>query len=300
MHNKKAVFVSFNKMGYFCLEKILKSGLINISHLFTIKKRLAGKISDYKNFSGLCKKWKIKIKYIKNINDHVEKIKKINPDIIFIIGWSQLINKEIINIPKLGCVGSHPALLPKNRGRAVIAWHFINEDKFGGITLFYINDGCDSGDIIGQKKFAIKKDDNALTYYKKVIKLAIKILDEQLPKMVKGTAKRKKQDHKMATYLTKRVPEDSFLNFEKMKTKEIFNQIRAVAYVYPTAFMFYNKDKIIVYKSKIITKKLEKHPAVPGQIIKIFKNAVWAKTMDGIIELQINYKKPLKVGNHFN
>ncbi|MFH1551788.1 MAG: hypothetical protein ABIC36_02830, partial [bacterium] len=70
MPKKKAIFVSFNKMGYFCLEKILKSGLVDISYLFTIKKELSGNLSDYKDFSLLCQKNKIKIRYIKNINDH--------------------------------------------------------------------------------------------------------------------------------------------------------------------------------------------------------------------------------------
>lgn len=300
MLKKKAVFVSFNKMGYFCLEKILKSGLIDINYLFTVKKELSGNLSDYKDFSILCKKNRIKIRYIKNINDHINEIKKINPDIIFIIGWSQLIKKDIIDIPSLGCVGFHPALLPKNRGRAVIAWHFINEEKYGGVTFFYINEGCDSGDIICQKKFILKKEDNAGTYYQKALKVAVQLLDKYLPKIIKGTVKRIKQREKEATYLLKRTRQDSFLDFEKMNTMQIFNQIRAVAYVYQTAFMFYNKNKIIVCKSRIIFKKFHKYPVSPGQIIKVLKNTVWVKTIDGIIELQINYKKPFRVGSFFN
>ncbi|MBU1159679.1 hypothetical protein KKD04_00665, partial [Patescibacteria group bacterium] len=126
------------------------------------------------------------------------------------------------------------------------------------------------------------------------------LLDKYLSKIVNGTVRRIKQNEKRATYLSKRVPEDSFLDFEKMNTRQIFNQIRAVAYVYPTAFMFYNKNKIVILKSKIIPEKPRKYPVRPGQIVKVLKNAVLVKTLDGIIELQINYKKPLKIGNHFN
>src|SRR3989344_299486 len=122
---KKIIFITFNRLGYACLEEIIAEALVEVACVYTLEPELTQKVSDYQDISPVCHRHNIPLKKIKNINQEIADIKEINPDIIFIIGWSQIVKPEIFNIPPLGCVGSHPALLPKNRGRAAIPWHFI-------------------------------------------------------------------------------------------------------------------------------------------------------------------------------
>ncbi|MFA6106238.1 MAG: formyltransferase family protein [Patescibacteria group bacterium] len=285
LNNNKIIFVTFNRLGYLCLETIARSGVFNIKQAYTLKPELTGKISDYKDIELLCKKFEFPVKRIKNINNETDEIKKINPDIIFIIGWSQIINEELIKIPKIGCVGFHPALLPKNRGRAAIPWHFINEEKYGGATLFFIDEGCDSGDIIAQKRFVLTDKDNAKSYYEKIEEVAVKMLKSCARDLVRDKIKRRRQDHRRATCLFLRNADDSFLDFQKLNTRQIFNQVRAVAGIYPAAFADYEKNRVESLAAMIVPKKFYIYSAAPGQIIKVLPDGIWVKTIDGIIEL---------------
>jgi methionyl-tRNA formyltransferase len=306
---KKIIFISFNKVGWECLEKIIKSKLVDISCVYTLKSELACKISDYEDPAALCQKHGVLLKHIKNINDHLQEIRNLEPDFIFVIGWSQLLSEELLKTPRFGCIGFHPALLPKNRGRAAIPWHFINEEKFGGVTFFYLDGGCDSGNIICQGKFLLTDNDNAKTYYEKVVGISGHLIGKNLKKIISGKLRGVKQNESKATYLMIRNETDSFLDFKSMTTRAIFNQIRGVAYVYPTAFAFYEKKKIFIYHASQVAKKLQRYSAVPGQVIKAFENSIWVKTTDGIIELEkiyneknepIVYSDFFKTGHYLN
>ena len=306
---KKIIFITFNRLGYACLEEIIAEALVEVACVYTLEPELTQKVSDYQDISPVCHRHNIPLKKIKNINQEIADIKEINPDIIFIIGWSQIVKPEIFNIPPLGCVGSHPALLPKNRGRAAIPWHFINQEKYGGVTLFFIDEGCDSGDIIDQSKFILNDKDNALTYYTKMQVATLRLIRRVLPSLINHTAKAKPQRHNQATYLLPRAEQDSYLDFCTMSTRQIFNQIRAVAYVYPTAYAFYEQKKIGVLESSVVPKKYQIYSATPGQIIKTSPKSLWVKTLDGIIELKkltfsgkplSDYLSMFKTGHRFN
>lgn len=306
---RKIIFVTFNQLGYSCLEKILQLDLVEVVHVFTLKPELTASISDYKDIVPLCEKFGVPFKKIKNINAEVDEISAIKPDFIFIIGWSQIVKAELLAIPRFGCVGFHPALLPKNRGRAAIPWHFINDEKFGGASLFFLDEGCDTGDIIGQVKFSLTDHDNAKTYYEKAEAGVLKIIERTLPQLIKNSFKAKKQNHALANYLLIRTPEDSYLDFKTAHTRQLFNQVRAVAYVYPTAYALYEKNKIEFLTATIVSKKEYIYSATPGQIITVQTNSLWVKTLDGIIEfknlLVRGQKLPdcttvFKVGHYFN
>src|SRR3989344_2664428 len=180
---KKIIFITFNRLGYACLEEIIAEALVEVACVYTLEPELTQKVSDYQDISPVCHRF---------------------------------------NIPPLGCVGSHPALLPKNRGRAAIPWHFINQEKYGGVTLFFIDEGCDSGDIIDQSKFILTDKDNALTYYTKMQVATLRLIRRVLPSLINHTAKAKPQRHNQATYLLPRAEQDSYLDFCTMSTRQIF------------------------------------------------------------------------------
>lgn len=279
----KIIFISMNRFGQECLSEILENG-VAVDYIFTINEDRAPRISDYTDFSRIASEHCIPLKRVRNINDELDFIRDLKPDLVFVLGWSQIIGKDLLLIPRLGCIGSHPALLPKNRGRAAIPWHFINKEQYGGITFFYLDEGCDSGDIIAQKRFLIEDSDNAGTYYGKICSLGRECIREQLADILDGTVQRKKQDNELSTYLLIRGPEDSRIDFRK-PSREIFNLIRAVAYMYPAAFAFYAGCKVLAHKSILVSGELYKYPALPGQILEIGEDCMRVKTGDGVIEL---------------
>jgi len=303
-----SVFVSMNIFGHEMLKGVLENN-INVSRIYTLDKSKIKHISDYKDFSRIAEKYNIEVVCVRDINAHIAEIEELEPGYIFIFGWPQILDEKFFQIPKHGCIGSHPSLLPRNRGRAVISWHFINEEKHGGITVFFLGKGCDDGDIIAQKKFKIAESDNAKTYYDKIVQLGREIIDESSDRILSGTLRGIKQKEKDANYLLIRTKEDSFLDFSRMTTRQIFNQIRAVAHVYPAAFFFYKGKEICCYNSGVVPEQYYIYSAVPGQIIKLGCNSIWVKTSDGIIELKdvrdeennpIDCEKYFKTGRCFN
>ena len=173
----KIIFISGVKFGYDVLESILENNWkIDTSFSYLPEKKKF--YSDYADFENLTKKYDVIHKQINNINDqeNIDLIKKINPDLILVIGWSQLLKKEIIEIPRLGVIGSHPTELPKYRGRAPIPWSILKGLKKSALTFFYIQEGIDDGDIVTQKQFEINDVDDATSVYEKMTVLGKKML----------------------------------------------------------------------------------------------------------------------------
>ena len=308
MKNKN-IYVSMTKDGYYALQSLIANNK-KIDEIICYPKEYSKNISDYIDFKDFALKKRIKITYTKNINFLINKFSKEIPNIIVVNGWSQFLDDKILRIPKNGCVGTHPALLPKNRGRSPIPWHFINKEKYGGITLFYLNSICDGGPIIDQIKFEIKKTDNASSYYEKITKIGADLLIKHFDSIANGSAKKKAkpQDENLATYLLKRRPKDSWINFYDKTAEEVHNLIRAVSWVYPLANFIYKKCKYYILSSTIP----KNHPlfsGIPGQIAKISSEFMWVLTKKGIIQFnsiidyhrkKIDLLKVFKIGEFLN
>ena len=272
------------KDGLYALEILLKNGK-EIHEIICYPKEKSHNISDYVDFKNIAKKYKLKITYTDNINLLTDRFKKNNPNVIIVNGWSQLLKKELLKTARNCCVGTHPSLLPKNRGRAPIPWHFINNEKYGGITLFYLEPTCDSGPIIDQARFKILETDNANSYYEKITKLGAKLLLKHFNSIINGSAHKKArpQNHKMATCLLKRRPQDSFINFNNKTAEEIHNLIRAVSCIYPLANFIYQGSLYYVLSSKL-PKNIPHFSGIPGQIAKVSRNFIWVLCKLGIVQ----------------
>src|SRR4030042_4235817 len=120
----------------------------------------------------------------------VEKIKELSPDILFSFYYRNLIQRQILDIPKAGCLNLHGSLLPKYRGQAPINWVLVNGEKETGVTLHYMTPRPDDGDMLAQEKIAISDDDTAISLHRKAAKAASTMLDEDLPRIKDGAAPR--------------------------------------------------------------------------------------------------------------
>jgi len=279
----KIAYISGVKFGHELLIHILKNGF-KIDVLFTYKSSKKKIHSDYAFFDEISSKYKIKHIKVDNINEktNVELLRSINPDIILVMGWSQLIKTDILEIPRIGTIGSHPTLLPKYRGRAPIPWSIIKDLKESALTFFCITKETDQGDIILQRKFKITINDDASSIYEKVISAGKKMILETLSMLEEDKiTKIKQKQADFIEYWPKRTPKDGKIEWTK-SGKEIHTLIRATTHPYPGAYTFFKKSKLKIWKAKFLDTKTTE----PGKIIHIGKYGVKIGTGKGTILIQ--------------
>lgn len=271
----RVIFVGSQELGKLCLEELLKKD--EVSAVFTISPK---KHEKWKNeVAILTKKNNIPLYVNENINDYVDKIKKMNLDAMFVMGWRKIISSEILNASKLGCFGIHCSLLPKYRGNAPFTWPIIMGEKKTGTTLFKMDETADTGDIVIQKKCEILENDTGGTLQEKLFELSIKMLREVLPSFRNGKIPLITQKHEGFSYFGPRKPEDGIIDWNKT-SMELYNFIRALAPPFPMAFTSYNGRKIFITKASIANG----YYGVPGSVItELNYKMVIATRDDGLL-----------------
>ena len=186
----------------------------------------------------------------------IEAIKEYRIDWMFIIGWSQIAKKELLYAPKKGCIGMHPTLLPEGRGRASIPWAILKELDKTGVTMFRLDEGVDTGDILGQVEIMLDQAVDATELYNRVINAHICLIEEYWEDLVNNTITLMPQDNSKATEWPGRNPKDGRLKPE-MTVKEAERLVRAVTHPYPGAFYISGSKKITIWSARISKKPLE-------------------------------------------
>lgn len=189
----------------------------------------------------------------------VDRIRELQPDVIFSFYYRHMLSDEILLLAPLGGFNLHGSLLPRYRGRAPVNWALVNGETETGATLHKMVKRPDAGDIVGQQKVAIADNDTALTLHKKVLEAAQAVLKEQLPKLKNGTATFTKQDESQASYFGRRTAADGEILWHK-SAKEINNLVRAVTEPYPGAFSYLGQRKLIVWRSRVLDTQHDKQP----------------------------------------
>ena len=234
-----------------------------------ITKRTSPFNADFSDLTEICKGNNISFYYAKDINqdDCVRWIKDKNPDILFCLGWSQLIKKSLLSIAPLGVVGFHPALLPKNRGRHPIIWALALGLNKTGSTFFFMDEGADSGDILSQEEVPIDYNDNSGTLYSKITKCALKQIGNFLPELTENNCKIILQDHSKANYWRKRNQNDGLIDW-RMPARGIYNLVRALSRPYVGAHAIYKSKEFKIWSVSEISGQ---HPnnIEPGKVISV-------------------------------
>ena len=260
----KTVVLAYHNIGCEGIESLLRNGF-QIEAVFTHKDD-SGENIWFDSVAKLAASKNIPVFAPDDINHPlwIQRIKKMNPDIIFSFYYRNIVKPEILEIPSKGCLNLHGSLLPKYRGRCPINWVLVNGEEETGLTLHYMTPKPDDGDIVSQKKVAISDDDNAKTLFDKLTALTSEMLDEILPKIKAGNAPREAQDNSQATYFGGRRPKDGEIDWS-MSPKDIRNLVRAVTQPYPGAFSFVGDKKYMFWAVTEVPCK-GKCPA-PGTII---------------------------------
>tara|TARA_B100001063_G_C16775568_1_gene564990 strand:+ start:2814 stop:3701 length:888 start_codon:yes stop_codon:yes gene_type:complete len=235
-----------------------------------------------------CKKFSIPYILSKNINSLKTKkwIESKNPDIILCVGWSQILKKEVLSIPKKYCIGFHPTKLPTNKGKHPIIWSIINDLKRSSTSFFLMNKKIDDGDVISQKNFIIGKNEYVSSVYKKIIKNSKTQIQNLIIKIKSGklSVKKNKKKNNISNYWRKRTYNDGKIDF-RMTGRSIFNLVRALSHPYPGAhFEHNNKDyKVFIIKYK---KTKKENNIESGKILDLNKQGIKIKCEDGFVYIK--------------
>ena len=217
----------------------------------------------------------------------IEEIKNMQPDLIVIVAYGKILPKEVLDIPKYGIINLHSSLLPRFRGAAPINAAIINGDKKSGVSIMYVEEELDAGDVILQEETEITDEDTFLSLHDRLKDIGADLLLKAIELIEKGEAKAKKQDKNLVTFVKPFKKEDCKIDWTK-KSREIFNFIRGMNPV-PTAFSNLNETIIKIYETKINDKVYNN--ATCGEVVEYLKGkGVVVKTADG--SLIITSAKP--------
>ena len=217
----------------------------------------------------------------KNI-EFIEEIKKLQPDVICVVAYGKILPKEILDIPRLGCINVHGSLLPKYRGAAPIQWAVINGEKITGITTMYMAVGMDTGDMILKEEVNIGEDETTGELWNKLSEVGAKLLVKTLSQIEDGNAPRLPQgeDFSMAPMLNK---EMSKINWNSQSAQEIKNLVRGLNPIMGT-YSYLNDKKIKFWKVDVLP--LENENVENGTILKSnSKDGLYIKAKDGMIKV---------------
>lgn len=211
----------------------------------------------------------------------IDKIKEVNPDLIVVVAYGKILPKEIIDIPKYGIINVHSSLLPKYRGASPIHSAILNGDKESGVSIMYIEEGLDSGDVILKETCEITEDDTLGTLHDRLKELGAIGLEKALKLIEAEEVKAEKQDDSKATFVKPITKEQAKIDWNNTK-EVIFNQIRGLN-PFPGAYTHNEKNENIkIYKSE----KLEKEYAGEnGTVVEMTKKGPVVKVANGALRL---------------
>lgn len=235
--------------------------------------------------------------------DHIKKdYQKIidkKPDLIITCAYGQIIPKELLEYPEYGCINIHASLLPKLRGGAPIHRSIMEGYQETGITIMYMDEAMDSGDMISQCKVKIEKEDNLESLSLKLANVSKDFILEVLPSIIEKTNERISQDKEEVTYAYNIKREEEHLDFN-LESEKIYNHIRGLS-PSPSANLILDEEEIKVYSSRISNQTYPDKKN--GEIVKIYKDGIGIKTKDSeivLLEIKPFGKKRMLVRDYLN
>ena len=222
-------------------------------------------------YHQFCEQAGLPLRVITKNGDLEGVINDFKPNICIVNGYYRILKAPLLARFPAGCLGIHGSLLPRYRGGSPLVWSIINGDKESGISLFYFDEGIDTGDILAQKRFEIGENETIGDILNKVRQLSVELIEEYYLQILAGTAPRSVQDHSKATYAAMRQPSDGQIDW-KWNAEQVNNFIRAQTTPYPGAFATLLGDgKIVIWKARRFDRPFY---GPPGKVVQIMPNGV--------------------------
>ena len=247
----RTVCVSFDTVGRDCLKAAAASGA-EIVGVVTMPGPIDPARSGQCAFDEVASQHGATLVETDDVNAEatLDAVRPLDPELVFVIGWSQLVRDPFIALAREGVFGMHPTLLPRHRGRAPIPWAILSGLARTGVTLFEIVDAtADSGAIVGQAVVSIEPDDTATSLFDRVAGAHLDLIREYVPQLIARTAPRIPQDPRRASVWHRRRPEDGIIDWET-RALYLHDWVRAQTRPYPGAFTFLGDEKVVVWRAR--------------------------------------------------
>lgn len=299
MKNIKVVFMGTPEFSVPVLEGLIEN--YQVIGVVTQPDKVVGRKQEikYSPIKEVALKHNIVVYQPERIRNDYQEIIDLTPDIIITCAYGQIIPKQLLEYPKYGCINVHASLLPKLRGGAPIHRAIIEGHAKTGITIMYMDEHMDTGDILSREELVIEKDFNVGILHDKLSIIGKKLLLETLPNLIEGKIKPIKQNNDEATYAYNIKREDELIDFNK-KSLEIYNQIRGLN-PFPGAYAILDGKIIKIYNSRITERMYTKKQN--GEIVNIYDDGIGVSSSDYeivITDIKIEGKKRMLVKDYLN
>lgn len=226
----------------------------------------------------------------------IEQLRSILPDVIVVVAFGQLLTKEILELPRYGCLNVHASLLPKLRGAAPIQWSVIDGDKESGVTIQQMDEGLDTGDILLVEKYTLDPKETGGSLFDKLAKLGGPMILKVLQMAEAGSLQPQKQDDAQHTYAKRLSKATGQMDFTK-PANELERLIRGLN-PWPSAFCFLNGKMLKIWEADVIEDTVSSdQDTEAGMIVDVAKDSFDVKTKDGLLrvyEVQLEGKKRMR------
>lgn len=269
--------------SWHALDALIRGG-VDVTSVLGVDESRAERISDYRSLRELALKAGIPFhSFVKVSEPRVEAFLEAHaPDLLWVIGLSQMVPERLIKLARFGGVGFHPTMLPEGRGRAPVAWTILRGAR-AAANLFFLSDEPDAGDIIVQREVPVLPDDYSEDLIHRTNLVLAEATLELAPQIRAGNIPRTPQDHSKATYYPKRTPADGLIDWAAT-TDQIYRLIRAAGRPYPGAFTHYKQRKLTVWRGQPGQMPAGAGATEPGYIAAIDKaSGALVATGDGSI-----------------
>lgn len=229
----------------------------------------------------------------------LEEIRKLNPDIILVAAYGKLLPKALLELPRFGCINVHASLLPKYRGASPIQWAVLNGEEKSGVTIMYMTEALDAGDMIATEEVELSKEETAGSLHDKLAQIGGPLLLSAMEAIEAGNVKRTPQNEEEATYVTMLDKAMGNLNFSKSAI-ELERFVRGLN-PWPTAYTKLHGKMLKIWKAEVaseMTLSKEQRQQEFGTIVTVEKDKFGILTGEGILvvrELQLEGKRRMTV-----
>ncbi len=234
---------------------------------------------------------------LKNDTEAINYLKELKPDFIIVVAFGQILNKEVLDIPKYGCINLHASLLPMYRGAAPLNWAIIKGEKKSGNTTMLMDVGLDTGDMLLKDEVEITEEMTAGDLHDILMERGADLLIKTIDGLYNGTITPEKQTDE--TFYAKMLNKElALINWDN-KAEDIHNLIRGLN-PWPIAYTNYENNYMKVFESKVLNENTNKEP---GTIIGVSKEGIKVATLNGVLlikKIQFPNGKPLTVEQYIN
>jgi methionyl-tRNA formyltransferase len=278
----RCVVFAYHDVGYVCLQELLRAGA-DVAAVFTHDDDPNEEVW-FRSVRQLAEAHRVPVSAPASVNtpEWIAHIAALQPDFLFSFYYRKLLSNAVLATARRGALNLHGSLLPRYRGRCPVNWVLVHGERETGVTLHYMVEKPDRGDIVAQRAVPITDDDTALTLFHKLTDAAALLLREIYPQLCAGTAPRLPQDHSRASYFGGRRPEDGRIDWSQ-PARTAFNLVRAVTHPYPGAFAEWQGRRLYVWQAHLAPPVETPHLA-PGAIVAV-RPELTVQTSSGVLQL---------------